>query len=100
MTAARRFGTDLSPHRSRFLDIALARQAASVVVFDDRNVDELRRLGLEGTVNVLRLPDLLGRHEIGDPYGHGPAAFDSAYDEIETAIERLVSALTPRGTAS
>jgi protein-tyrosine-phosphatase/predicted ATP-grasp superfamily ATP-dependent carboligase len=91
--AARAFGADLGDHRSRFLDVATARSAGAVIVFDDRNVDELGRLGLNGDVNLLRLADLIGRPEIGDPYGHGPDGFARVYSEIDEAVDRLVSAI-------
>ena len=97
VAAARRWGTDLTGHRSRFLDVEHARAAGAVIVFDDRNVEELRRLGLNGDVNVLRLPDLTGRREIGDPYGHGPAGFSRAYREIDEALARLVRDLARDG---
>lgn len=97
VAAARAYGTDLGGHRSRFLDVDAARAAGAVVVFDDRNVDELRRLGLNGDVNLLRLADLTGRPEIGDPYGHGPAGFAAAYAQIDEAVERLVDGLAAAG---
>jgi protein-tyrosine-phosphatase/predicted ATP-grasp superfamily ATP-dependent carboligase len=93
IAAARAFGADLAPHRSRYLDVDAARSAAAVIVFDEKNVDELRRLGLDGDVNLLRLGDLAGPSEIADPYGHGPAGFAQAYAEIDAAVERLAAAL-------
>ncbi|QAY77838.1 ATP-grasp domain-containing protein [Sphingosinicella sp. BN140058] len=95
--AARAWDADLSQHRSRFLDVDVARAAAAVIVFDDRNVDELHRLGLNGDVNLLRLSDLSGRREIGDPYGHGAEGFARVYGEIEDAVDTLVAALSGRG---
>ncbi|PSJ38435.1 hypothetical protein C7I55_18525 [Sphingomonas deserti] len=97
ISAARALGTDLAGHRSRFLDVEQARAAGAVIVFDDRNVDELHRLGLNGDINLLRLPDLTGRAEIGDPYGHGPEAFARVYGEIDEAVDRLVAGI--RGAA-
>ena len=97
VVAARRFGVDLSGHRSRVVDGKTARRAAAVIVFDDRNVDELRRLGLDDGVDLLRLPDLVGRRGIEDPYGRGPAGFDRVYADIDRALDRLVLALAPGG---
>jgi protein-tyrosine-phosphatase/predicted ATP-grasp superfamily ATP-dependent carboligase len=97
VSTARRWDTDLADHRSRFLDVADARAAGAVIVFDDRNVDELRRMGLNGDINLLRLPDLTGRREIADPYGHGPDGFARAYREIDEAIDRLVAGLVQSG---
>jgi protein-tyrosine-phosphatase len=97
VVAARRWGADLTHHRSRFLDVEQARAAGAVIVFDDRNVDELRQLGLNGDINLLRLPDLTGQREIGDPYGHGPVGFSRAYGDIDKAIARLVRDLVRDG---
>ncbi len=97
--AALRVGVDLSAHRSRFVDVDGARRAGAVIVFDDRNADEVRRLGLAGEVNLLRLPDLIGRRAIDDPYGRGPEAFDRVYADIDRALDRLVSALARPGDA-
>jgi protein-tyrosine-phosphatase len=97
VAAARAYGTDLRPHRSRFLDVEAARAAGAVIVFDDRNVDELRRLGLNGDINLLRLADFTGRREIGDPYGHGAGGFAAAYAQIDEAVTRLVAGLAATG---
>jgi protein-tyrosine-phosphatase/predicted ATP-grasp superfamily ATP-dependent carboligase len=97
VAAALRLGVDLSAHRSRFIDAEGARRAATVIVFDDRNVDEVRRLGIARDVNLLRLPDLIGRREIDDPYGRGPECFDHVYADIDEAIDRLVAALVRHG---
>ncbi|WP_167737510.1 arsenate reductase/protein-tyrosine-phosphatase family protein [Sphingomonas parva] len=93
LAVARRWGTDLSGHRSRFLDVEDALAAGAVIVFDDKNVDELRRLGLNGDINLLRLAHLTGQREIGDPYGHGPDGFADAYGKIDRAVDTLVAGL-------
>ncbi len=97
VAAALRLGVDLGAHRSRFVDAEDARRAGAVIVFDERNVDEARRLGLAHGANLLRLADLIGRREIDDPYGRGPACFDRVYADIDAALDRLLSAMTMRG---
>jgi protein-tyrosine-phosphatase/predicted ATP-grasp superfamily ATP-dependent carboligase len=92
VAAARGFGIDLGGHRSRVLDPAEAEGAAAVVVFDERNVDELRRVGAP-RANVIRLADLSGDREIADPYGQSEDGFAATYRTINRAVERLVSAL-------
>ncbi|TMJ12954.1 MAG: hypothetical protein E6G94_12655 [Alphaproteobacteria bacterium] len=92
VSAARTFGADLERHRSRYLDPAAAESAAAVVVFDERNVDELARVGAPGA-NVIRLADLTGEREIGDPYGQAEDGFAATYRTIDRALDRLVSAL-------
>ena len=93
IAAAGAWQEDLERHRSRDLDAAAAEEAAAIVVFDRRNVEELRRLGLAGRVNLLRLPDLIGRSEITDPYGDGSSGFDRAYAEIDKAVRLLLKGL-------
>lgn len=97
--AALRLGVDLAPHRSRFIDRNSARRAAAVIVFDGRNEDELRRLGL-GDTPLLRLADLLGRPAIDDPYGRGPEAFVRVYADIDRALDLLLTALARHGEKS
>lgn len=92
VSAARDFGTDLGGHRSRYLDPSAAEGAAAVVVFDERNVDELARVGAPGA-NVIRLADLTDEREIGDPYGQAEDGFTATYRTIDRALDRLVSAL-------
>ena len=67
-----------------------------MIVFDARNEDELRRLGLDA-VPLLRLADLLGRREIDDPYGRGPEAFARVYADIDRALDLLLAALARHG---
>jgi protein-tyrosine-phosphatase/predicted ATP-grasp superfamily ATP-dependent carboligase len=93
LAAAREWQEDLGSHRSSDLDLAVAEDAAAVVVFDQKNVEEVRRLGLAGRVNLLRLSDLIGRTEISDPYGHGAEGFSRAYAEIDAAVRILAKGI-------
>jgi protein-tyrosine-phosphatase/predicted ATP-grasp superfamily ATP-dependent carboligase len=89
--AARRFGIDLEPHRSRWFEGAEGEAADAVLVFDEVNVEELKRLGARA--NVLRLGDLVGLPALVDPYGRGPEAFLECYRQIERAVDRLAERL-------
>jgi protein-tyrosine-phosphatase/predicted ATP-grasp superfamily ATP-dependent carboligase len=92
VAAAARRGIDLAGHRSACLSPEEAEAAAAVILFDGRNEAELRRIGARN-VNALRLGDLVGERELGDPYGGGAEAFDACYERIEQAVDRLVDAL-------
>lgn len=91
VTAARAFGVDLAPHRSAWLHPEEAEAADAMLLFDEVNVEELKRLG--AGANVLRLGDLLDQPAITDPYGRGPDAFDACFREIDQALDRLVERL-------
>ncbi len=103
VTAARSFGLNIDKHRSRYIDAQTLRDAAAVVVFDEHNVDEIRRLGLHTCSNVLRASDLIGLNEISDPYGLSSAAFERIYTQIDSAMDallgRLENAASFQGTA-
>ena len=94
--AAQAHGLDLRTHLSACLDPAEAEAAAAVLVFDDRNEAELRRIGARRGVSVLRLGDLLGKCELQDPYGGAAEEFAACYREIEAAVDRLVAGLAAR----
>jgi protein-tyrosine-phosphatase/predicted ATP-grasp superfamily ATP-dependent carboligase len=91
VAAARSFGVDLEVHRSRWLSAAAAAGSEAVLVFDETNVEEVKRLGI--AANLLRLGDLIGLAAIDDPYGRGPEAFADCYRQIERAVDRLAERL-------
>jgi protein-tyrosine-phosphatase/predicted ATP-grasp superfamily ATP-dependent carboligase len=93
VAAARAHRIDLEPHRSACLAPAEAETAAAVLVFDNRNLLELRRIGARRGVNLLRLGDLIGRCEVEDPYGGEADAFADCYADIEVAVQSLVEKL-------
>lgn len=89
--AARAFGVELGAHRSAWLSADEAEAADAVILFDDVNVEELKRLGVQA--KVLRLGDLIGHAAIPDPYGRGLQAFVGCYRDIDRALSRLVERL-------
>jgi protein-tyrosine-phosphatase/predicted ATP-grasp superfamily ATP-dependent carboligase len=91
VAAARAFGVDLEVHRSRWLAAQDAAEADAILLFDEVNVEELKRLGI--AANPLRLGDLIGAPAVADPYGRGPAAFGECYRQIERAVDRLAERL-------
>jgi protein-tyrosine-phosphatase len=96
IAAARAHAIDLVPHRSACLAPAEAEAAAAVLIFDDRNRLELRRIGARRGINLLRLGDLIGRRSLDDPYGGEAEGFDACYAQIEEAVDRLVARLVKR----
>jgi len=93
VAAAKPFGVDLRPHRSRHFAHAAAERASVVVVFDDIN-----RLWIEKRYPVLAAPIVMlgsfsphrgSRRAIADPDGGDLARFESIYSEIADAIAGL-----------
>jgi len=91
VAVARGFDIDLSGHRSHHLDEAVLAKAALVVVFDDKNLDSLRRRYPKVPVPVVRLGSFLesGDVNIADPDGGDSETFDMTYGRIRRAVEGL-----------
>ena len=92
--AARAFGIDLAPHRSRHFDETMAGADELVLVFDE--------VSLSATLD--RYPDLAGQiislgslfadgAPIPDPYGHDVETYLASYRRIDRAVDRIVSLL-------
>jgi protein-tyrosine-phosphatase len=91
LAAAGRYGIDLTGHRSAWFGADELERADAVLLFDETNVEELKRLGARP--NIIRLGDLLDLPAIADPYGRGAEAFEQCYDQIDRALDRLVERL-------
>jgi len=94
MTAlvAARQGLDLSGHASRPVDPGLVRWADLVLVMEEAQRRHLLELAPSAVGKVV----LLGRWtggEIQDPYGQGRAAAETAYAQIEAAVEAWLARL-------
>jgi len=93
--AAKRFGLDLSAHRSGHLGRDLAEAASLLVVFDGKNLQWLRQRFVELPGPVIYLGSLVDIEqdgvEIDDPDGRDLSTFNRVYAQIERAIDRLVS---------
>jgi protein-tyrosine-phosphatase/predicted ATP-grasp superfamily ATP-dependent carboligase len=90
IAAARKFGVDLTGHRSSVMSQGDVDTADVIFVFERKNVDELSALftGLEGKVHYLGALDGGNRLEIPDPYGGSVETFARCYERIAEIIER------------
>ncbi|MGH7071949.1 MAG: ATP-grasp domain-containing protein [Acetobacteraceae bacterium] len=95
--AARRFGVDLTMHRSNYLADEAAEKATLVVAFDRRNIDDLRGRNPALLAKTVMLGSFLrGLHrqrEIRDPDGADIATFERAYATIEAGVRGLADAI-------
>jgi protein-tyrosine-phosphatase/predicted ATP-grasp superfamily ATP-dependent carboligase len=96
-TAARAFGIELAPHRSRHFDKTMVRAGDLVVVFDqvnfsatlDRHPDLAGRIVLLGSLLADAAP-------IPDPYGQDLEVFLETYRRIDHAVDQIVGLLAVR----
>jgi protein-tyrosine-phosphatase len=96
--AARRWGIELSVHRSRVVDAELVAWADVILVMDRANREALRQRfpGAADKIQFLGLLDEAAADlEIGDPYGGSARATTLVCDRIAGAVDRLLS-LTSR----
>jgi len=93
--AALAHAVDVGSHRSRYVKVDTAKRADVIFIFDNRNALELSKLGIMPD-KIIRLGDLIGKREILDPYGHGRAAFDRCYAEIDAAIDIIAAVMRAR----
>ncbi len=93
--AARSFGVNLKPHRSSVVDEWQFEDDPVVVVFDQSNLNALRKRFPRLSCPVVLLSDLLdGANapvEIEDPYGKSIHCFFNAYEWIEMGVEQLLA---------
>lgn len=94
--AARLWGIDLAPHRSRRLTAEEASRAGLVVVMDPRQRRGVRRLGCPAR-NALVLgdldPDPVATREIVDPFGRPAIVLLESYRRIARCVDALLRAL-------
>lgn len=94
VTVAHAHGVDLQSHRSRHLDLELARRAALLIAFDERNVLAVGDRFPWAADKVIRLGALLDSAEdIEDPFGQPIDAYHHAYRRTEEGMDRLVELL-------
>lgn len=101
LAAAQVAGFDLSAHRSTHITATAKDPVDLVFVFDGRNLEDVRSIGVVGAETpIVALGDLLpgpGRaRPIDDPYGQGREAFGRTYDTIAAAIDRFCDLALPR----
>ena len=98
LDAAKRFGVDLSAHRSAWLSAASATDATVLLVFDGVNqrtvVDRYPNLA----ERVIRLSDLLDGADIADPIEGDAATFMRSYATIDAAVAKLARLVRKPGT--
>jgi len=95
--AREREDVDLTSHRSRYLTEELVAEATLLVVFEERNEENVLSQYPHASNKLLWLGDFLegprrGR-QIDDPYGKGAAAYDRAYELIEDGVKEMVQLL-------
>ncbi len=85
VAAARRYGCDLTAHRSRPLTPSLIEEADEIYVMTSEHRASILAFASEAERRVRPL-DRKGA-DVADPYGAGPAAYDRAAAAIHRAIE-------------
>ena len=90
MEAARRFGVDLSRHRSRSVTAAALQSADAVIVFDHETARQLRSIEPAVEALVVRLPDLLDARDIA---AVGGSALADEFRRISDSVAALAGEL-------
>lgn len=98
-TIARRvaaeFGVDLEDHRSLALSDELVEQAAMIIVFDERNLHDMRRRFPRAGDRVHLIGALgEGSLAVDDPLLGDESVFRDAYDQIARALRSAARSLT------
>ena len=91
--AAKRYGVDLSGHRSRVVSDALIQESDVIFVFDEENLQNILTSYPESRDKVWFLSAVTQKVPaiIADPYGKDLAAYEEVYEEIAGNIRVLVS---------
>ncbi|MGH7117855.1 MAG: hypothetical protein ACREFP_02480 [Acetobacteraceae bacterium] len=101
--AARRHDIDLAGHRSAYLSDQCAGEAALLVVFDRRNMEDLRTRSPELVRKTVMLGSFLDRNgarcAIPDPDGGDLATFEWTYAAVAAAVKGLAAAIDESGPA-
>ena len=92
----RRYGVDLSAHRSRALDPAIVAWADVVIVMDRHNWDRLREYWPQALPKVVWLGGFVddGPVEIIDPYGRSPSETQAIAERLHRATTSLTRTLS------
>jgi protein-tyrosine-phosphatase/predicted ATP-grasp superfamily ATP-dependent carboligase len=100
---ARRWGIELSSHRSRRLDDELVAWADVILVMDTTNLRDVRRrfpTAADKTYLLGLLDSRSAREiEILDPFGKDEATMEDTCSRIAVAIERLLLCVRPQGSS-
>jgi protein-tyrosine-phosphatase/predicted ATP-grasp superfamily ATP-dependent carboligase len=88
---AQQFDIDLSSHKSRVVTKEELTKVDVILAFDGENLQSLRKVYSGAEEKTLLLGSLISssRCVIDDPYGKGPLAFESCYNDITKAMEVL-----------
>ncbi len=88
---ARRFGLDLSAHRSRALDETALAEADLVLVMEAAQAAALRARAPTAAGRTFLLGDFLDRGPFGitDPFGHPEPVFVATFERIVAAVDAL-----------
>ncbi len=95
ISAARDHDISLQDHRSRSIDLDEIEESDAILIFDDRNADDLAQFGVN-PAKIIRLGNLIGRRTIEDPYARGLGAFVTCYEQIEAAVDIVAAAVRAR----
>ncbi|MGE8451631.1 MAG: low molecular weight protein-tyrosine-phosphatase [Pseudomonadales bacterium] len=79
-------GLDISGHRARQLNRAIATQADLILVMDNPQKQEIQRQYPATTGRVFRLGEL-ARFDVPDPYREALPAFENALQLIQRGVE-------------
>ncbi len=97
VTAASRFGVDLTPHRSALITAENLRAADLIVVMSQQQARDIRARVAPSTF-VLILGDLdprpANRRTILDPWGQPDTAFDESYSRIDRCVRELAKIIS------
>ncbi|HDP70509.1 MAG TPA: low molecular weight protein arginine phosphatase [Actinobacteria bacterium] len=103
---ARKYGADLSLHRSRLLNKKMIEDADLILTMETRHREFAKRLAPGCLDKIFLLKDYVGEgnqpknvyeHEISDPIGLGISAYEKCAKEIIKAIKKLIIRLDEAG---
>jgi len=89
-------GVDISAHRARMLNDAIARDADLILVMDDQQKQHLASLYPYTRGKVFKLGEAASQ-DIPDPYRQGPEMFRTAFSLIENGVNEWVKRINSIG---
>src|SRR4030095_11864084 len=98
---ARRFGVDLSAHRTHRLDLADIEEADVLLAMEIDHVVEIHRRFPQHGHKVYLFGCLNDdAHDVADPLCAPTAVFDARFDRIDGGVRRIIEMLSPASRPS
>ncbi len=87
--ALKRYGVDISAHRSRPLDAELLNEADMIVAMTSSHKLRIGAISAEALKKTSLLMDYAGGGDVADPYGGNQDVYFGCFDEMKFALDNL-----------